>query len=143
VRKVARQQRANAAGGRFQEEEKKMVRDRVKKIQTEAPADWAPGMPCPRCGKRHQTWFRVASCRWHKGLCWVCGHAPATGPCFASVSFCRHPGYRSDYVTVMLFPAPEEAEAAKATIDRTGCGGACSRQHRLYEMHPAPQRAKV
>jgi hypothetical protein len=27
---------------------------------------WAPGVPCPRCGKRHKTWFRVASCRWHK-----------------------------------------------------------------------------
>jgi hypothetical protein len=65
------------------------------------------------------------------------GHAPATGPCFASVSFCRHPGYRSDYITVKLFPTMAEALEAKESIDKGACGGACSRQHRVFTMHPA------
>jgi hypothetical protein len=87
---------------------------------------------CQRCGRTHRTWHVAAKCRWKKGLCWVAGNPPAKGPCFALVSYCHHPAYRSDYVTVTLWRTRPEAENSKRMIDGTGCGGSCSRRHYIY-----------
>jgi hypothetical protein len=78
----------------------------------------------------------VASCRWREGLAWVWGDPPADGPCHAVVSFCRTATSRGEYVTVTLWPTEAEALTSKAEIDRTGCGGSCTRNHRLVTMTP-------
>jgi len=45
---------------------------------------------------------------------------------FGSVSECR------DLLTILYGDTPQEAEKAKASIDRTGCGSFCTRHHDLW-----------
>jgi hypothetical protein len=105
-----------------------------------APRDWAPpGATCPRCGRRHRTWYAGASCRWRLDLLWAQGDPPAGGPCFAVVSFCGR--YAGPHVTVTLWADRAAAQAAKALIDRLACGGRCSGQHYLYAMTPPASAA--
>ena len=85
------------------------------------------------CGTRHRSWFTAARCRW-KGALWISGNPPRHGPCWATVSRCRHPGHRGPQVTVMLHPTLSRAEDALEIIRRIGCGGWCSRDHELIEM---------
>jgi hypothetical protein len=91
---------------------------------------YAPGTPCPDCGRRHRTWRAVAECRWRDGLEWVTGNPPAGGACYAVVSIYPRG------VTVTLWALPAEAERAKALIDRLACGGRCLGEpgHRLCAM---------
>ncbi len=96
---------------------------------------FSPGQPCPRCGRRHRSWYRAASCRYRRGLLWVAGDPPADGPCFALVSNCGHAGYRGPCRTVTLWPTLAEAERSKALIDRLACGGCCTREHYI-ETYP-------
>jgi hypothetical protein len=91
-------------------------------------------IPCDTCGRSHRSWYSLASCRWRRGLLWVQGDPPAGGPCWALVSFCRHPGYRGPAITVTLWSDLAEAQASKACIDRLACGGSCSRQHRIFNL---------
>jgi hypothetical protein len=98
---------------------------------------WAPGVRCPRCSKRHQSWHAVASCRWRRGLAWVSGAPPAGGPCFALVSFCGRNRCPGSYITVTLWATKHEAEQSKGGIDRFACGGACCGQHEIFTMAPA------
>jgi hypothetical protein len=113
-----------------------MVHHDVDDFQTEASADWAPGLRCRSCGRRHKTWHAVASCRWRKGLSWVQGDPPASGPCVACVSFCRGAHYGHEYVTVTLHATEAEALRRKAGIDSSGCGGSCTKKHRIFMMTP-------
>lgn len=77
---------------------------------------------CVRCGRRHRTWVRLAECLLRPVL-WAAGRGP-----WASVSACR-PGR-----TVQLYATRDAAEAAQVTIDQAGCGGGCSRQHRVIDL---------
>ncbi len=45
---------------------------------------------------------------------------------YGSVSECR------DLLTIVYFETQQEAEEAKAWIDRIGCGHACVRRHDLW-----------
>jgi hypothetical protein len=108
---------------------------RQAELQPDSPPVWAPGVECPRCGARHQSWHRVASCRWQPNL-WVSGGPPRDGTCYAVVSFCWHPGTVRAHITVTLWAERERAERAKRMIDVGACGGCCSRNHRLYVMGP-------
>jgi hypothetical protein len=93
-----------------------------------------PGCICPLCYRRHRRWYAVASCRFKPGLLWVGGDPDPAGPCFALVSFCRHPYPPRPATTVTLWATRAEAEKARVSIDRTGCGGSCTRRHRIYEL---------
>jgi hypothetical protein len=97
---------------------------------------WVLSDPCDWCGSRHRSWYKAATCRWKKGLIWVMGNPPAGGPCFALVSFCWHTGYTGGHITVTLWETSEEAEESKRGIDRTGCGSACCRNHRIFKGVP-------
>src|SRR5262245_8272475 len=77
-----------------------------------------PGFPCPRCGRQHMTWWKLAECRF-KAL-WAQGRGP-----WASLSRCG-PG-----PTVILYPTQQEAEEAKRFLDRLHCGGRCNGDHRV------------
>lgn len=77
---------------------------------------------CARCGSRHRTWERLASCLL-RPLEWAYGDGP-----WASVSDCR--GIR----TVQLYTTREAAENAKEMIDRTACGGRCIRNHYIRDL---------
>jgi hypothetical protein len=77
-----------------------------------------PGQECRRCGRRHQTWRAAARCHWPSAS-WIAGRVPFPGPCFAVLSRC--PGG----LTITLWHSLDNAREAKATIDRTGCGGRC------------------
>jgi hypothetical protein len=91
-----------------------------------------PSLPCECCGARHRTWRGVAKCRYGKELLWCWGNGP-----WASVSLCLHWGSpRAAHVTVILFETRQEAEKAKESIDHGGCGGRCSRRHRVVCLDP-------
>jgi len=93
-----------------------------------------PGCRCPLCLSRHRTWYKVAECRFKRGLLWVSGNPPADGGCAALVSFCGHPGYPGPCVTVTLWESVEEARRERENLDRTHCGGRCTKRHRVYEL---------
>lgn len=90
------------------------------------PAQSPPTMTaiprCARCGSRHRTWERLASCLM-RPLEWASGNGP-----WASVADCR--GIR----TVELYSSEAEAMAAFAAIDRTACGGRCIRNHYIRDL---------
>jgi hypothetical protein len=79
----------------------------------------------------------VAQCRWRVGLSWVSGDPPASGRCFAVVSFCGRRRHPNCYISVALWATITKAEEALGGIDQTGCGGACSGQHEIFIMAPA------
>lgn len=86
-----------------------------------------------RCSRRHRSWRTFANCVWP----WqVWPSAIGDGP-FASVSRCNMrpgiPRYRYG-VSVILFATAEAALAAKAGIDRTGCGGMCQGDHEVVQL---------
>src|SRR5262245_61005755 len=96
-----------------------------------APRQPTPDMaPCRRCGRRHRTWRTLACCRWRRAI-WVSGNGR-----FASVSLCAHSvgGGRYEDTTVQLYREHDAAVAAKRTIDATGCGNSCSRNHFVTDL---------
>jgi hypothetical protein len=99
-------------------------------------ADWVLANECEWCGRHHRSWYTAARCRWRRGLCWVAGNPPTAGPCWALVSYCRHPTARGGVITVTLHESLESAEKSKRVIDRTGCGGSCRRDHEIYRGEP-------
>jgi hypothetical protein len=84
-----------------------------------------------RCDSNHRTYNRFASCVWRKAV-WVTGEGP-----FATVSYCVQwrPGY-ADSMTVMLHKTETAARHTLDFIDRTACGGGCSRAHELVRLIP-------
>lgn len=64
------------------------------------------------------TWLPTAR-RIYPRAVWIVGDGP-----WASVAPCRA-------LTVALYTTREEAEAARTFIDRYGCGGRCTREHRV------------
>ena len=96
-----------------------------------------PGEPCRRCGSRHRSWYTAAGCRWPAAL-WIQGCPPRGGECWALVAACGH--YGTPGVTVTLHQTQEAAASSKRTIDATGCGGTCWRQHRVVPMHEEARR---
>jgi hypothetical protein len=88
---------------------------------------YAPGCVCPRCRRRHTSWYRVAKCRWPRAL-WINGDPPAHEDAFALVSACP-PG-----LSVTLWASRAEAEKAKIDLNACGCGGQCRNFHRVIVM---------
>ncbi len=73
------------------------------------------------CASKHRTYVAMGKCAW-KRAAWVDGDGP-----YAVLAHCRE-------LTVRLHQTPEAAEEAKDAIDRTACGGRCSKQHELVQM---------
>jgi hypothetical protein len=94
---------------------------------------YAPHRVYPRCGKRHRSWYTVASCRWKRNL-WIAGNPPAHQDAYATVSFCGRIYPPGVWLTFVLHATREKAELAIRLIDRVSCGGACSKQHRLTHL---------
>jgi hypothetical protein len=67
---------------------------------------------------RHRSFRTMARCIWPKAA-WVQGEGA-----WASLAWCR-------VLTIELYRTRERAEAAKRTIDSTGCGGGCHRVHEI------------
>jgi hypothetical protein len=88
---------------------------------------YLPGVPCPRCGRRHRGWRTVVECRFGP-LLWSMGTAPFSGPAWCSVSWCR------PQTTVIIYDNEAEALKAKALIDRLACGGRCCRRHDVVRL---------
>ena len=76
-----------------------------------------------RCGHQHLTWEDRARCLWPDAY-----RIRGDGP-FASIAYC-------DVLTVELHRTAANARAARAFIDRCGCGHACERDHEVVEMTP-------
>ena len=58
---------------------------------------------------------------------WITGNGP-----WASLAYCK-------VLTVCLYATREQAHAARAFIDQTGCGGGCYGDHRVINIEePAP-----
>jgi len=65
------------------------------------------------------------------------------GYAWASVSYCPSRSYT--LITVYFFVEKEDAEAAKANIDASACGGSCRKMHRLEYlpiMTPRPRKRR-
>lgn len=73
------------------------------------------------CPIRHRTWRAVAKCRWPNAE-WVMGEGPVV-----LLAHCR-------VLTVSLHADRESAEWSKAWIDRTACGGRCTRRHQIVSL---------
>jgi hypothetical protein len=70
-----------------------------------------------RCNRRHRSTRTFLQCALDP--LWIHGEGE-----FASVSTCR------GRTTVMLYSTAQEAEAGKAQIDGSACGGFCERNRR-------------
>jgi hypothetical protein len=77
------------------------------------------------CSKQHRTYRVLARCAWKQAE-WIKGDGS-----YAVLAHCR-------VLTVQLYVTAEEAEAAKAFIDRLGCGGFCAKQHELIKLELTP-----
>lgn len=76
------------------------------------------------CIRRHRTYRTFAKCVWPRAA-WISGNGP-----FAVVAYCR-------VTTVTLHTTASAAQNAIWTINSTGCGGRCSRHHKLVRLEPA------
>ena len=74
------------------------------------------------CSSAHRTFNRFAQCA-IRGTEWVEGEGP-----IAVIAWCRVP-------TVTLHETMESAESAKRSIDETGCGGSCIRNHEIVRLN--------
>jgi hypothetical protein len=74
-------------------------------------------------------YIAVARRRWPAAE-WIIGEGH-----YASVARCGT-------ITVMLFATPAEAERAKALIDHTRCGHACSRDHEITDLDKPQPRTR-
>jgi hypothetical protein len=74
-----------------------------------------------KCGKQHKKLSAVARCLWRRAA-WIEGDGP-----FAVLAHCRA-------LTVMRHPDEGAARASQRQIDKTGCGGLCSRRHEIVEI---------
>jgi hypothetical protein len=79
-------------------------------------------LSCPKCDRLHRGWRTYTACVF-RPVEWVTGRGP-----WASVSDC--PRGR----TVQLYETKDEADKARAFIDRHSCGGACCRRHRVVYL---------
>lgn len=75
------------------------------------------------CTRRHRTHRTFAKCIWPRAV-WISGNAP-----LAVIAYCRD-------TTITLHHDLESARDALAVIDSTGCGGRCSRHHKLVRLEP-------
>jgi hypothetical protein len=73
------------------------------------------------CTRRHRTYATLAKCIWPRAV-WIHGDGE-----YASVAYCRN-------TTVWLHPNLEQANASLAWIDHFGCGGRCSRDHKVIRL---------
>jgi hypothetical protein len=73
------------------------------------------------CTRSHRSARTFMKCAIPKAA-WIVGRGD-----YASIAWC-------DVPTVELYATQEDAERAKATIDRTGCGGRCQRRHEVVQI---------
>lgn len=81
------------------------------------------------CRVRHRTHTTLAKCIYRYAV-WVYGDGP-----YASLAYCNQ-------LSVELHPTLEGAQAAKQQIDRTGCGHACHRDHRIVYLDLEAHRVR-
>ena len=74
-----------------------------------------------RCNKAHRSYRTFMECAIPRAA-WVRGDGA-----FAVIAWCRVP-------SVELHPDLESAEAAKASIDQSACGGKCVRNHEIVRV---------
>jgi len=75
-----------------------------------------------RTRTRYSEWQKLARSFWKKEACWIDGDGP-----WALLAHCR-------VLSVSLHRTKEGAEKAMASIDHTGCGGACNRMHEIVYL---------
>ncbi len=77
------------------------------------------------CERKHRTLSTLAKCIWPRAA-WILGDGK-----FATVAYCR-------VTTVALHADLNSAQSAMSLIDSTGCGGMCSRRHKMVQLEIAP-----
>ena len=77
------------------------------------------------CTRRHRTYSTFARCIWPRAA-WVLGEGP-----YAVVAYCK-------VTTVTLHPDLDAARGALDFIGDFGCGGRCTRRHKLIRLEPTP-----
>lgn len=82
-------------------------------------------LPHTPIGEHPVTTHRAIARRRYPRAEWITGEGP-----WASLAACG-------VLTVILYPTREQAEAARAFIDQTGCGGGCYRDHAVVNIEGA------
>ena len=77
------------------------------------------------CTRRHRTYSAFARCNWPRAA-WITGEGP-----FAVVAYCR-------VTTITLHTTMDGACSALDLIDAGGCGGRCTRHHKLIRLETTP-----
>lgn len=78
---------------------------------------------CTRQHREYHTWIECAI--GSRRIAWVLGDGP-----YATISWCG----AWNEVSVTLHSSLTDAVAALKQINRTGCGGRCSRTHQVVEV---------
>lgn len=73
------------------------------------------------CTRAHRGYRTFAKCIWPRAI-WISGDGP-----FAAVAYCRQ-------TTITLHADIDAAQTAIDFIDTFGCGGRCSRHHKLIRL---------
>lgn len=104
----------------------------LSQTQTEPICRDRPGLTCPRCYRRHQSWPAVLKCKLGARMfSWISGNPDPSGCCYVSLSRCGSYGSGPEW-TGVLYATYQEAQKAKDFIDRIGCGGRCNQRHEVY-----------
>lgn len=79
------------------------------------------------CLIEHRSYRTRAQCEWPYAV-WIVGRGR-----FATLAWCR-------VLSVMLHDTLEDAQQAQDTINRYGCGGMCTRDHRIVDLEWAHRK---
>ena len=73
------------------------------------------------CERQHRSYETFAKCAFRRAV-WITGSGQ-----YALVARCRA-------LTVTLWEDPQDAEMRKEFIDKTACGGMCTRDHEIIQL---------
>lgn len=90
-----------------------------------------------RCRVRHRSWPTTARCEWPRAVS-VTGDGP-----WATLAWCPGGSRPGPALTIALWPTEDEARSARASIDRSGCGGQCRRDHEIVSLVPIHRARKA
>ncbi|MFD9077551.1 hypothetical protein [Streptomyces erythrochromogenes] len=85
------------------------------------------------CERNHRNYRTFAQCAF-SGADWVEAFDAGDELPYALVTYCRKNYRFGDQRKVSLWTSRENAEICKEGIDRSGCGGGCSRHHEIIRL---------
>ncbi|MFD9616668.1 hypothetical protein ACFWB2_05155 [Streptomyces virginiae] len=92
------------------------------------------------CERNHRSYRTFAQCAFSSAD-WVKAFDAGDELPYALVTYCRKNYRFGDQRKVSLWTSRENAEIGKEGIDRSGCGGGCSRRHEIIRLEWVHERS--